>query len=286
MRKLYLYISLIPFFLFSQTATLEVDTSQLRIGEHFRLKIKVHDVQLDSVLWPQNVQILENFDLIDQLPSSLYLEGDTYAYKEYIFTSFDTGRFVIDSIPIMYGLKDSLFTESLAIHYLATPIDTTNHFFDIKPPKKIPFLIKELLRFIPFIILFLVILFSILIYLKYLKKRNLKNLPVKIPSIPIDIYFLDKLDSLEKKSYLTQNRHKDFYTELSEIFRGYLEMRFNIPALESSTYDLKVLLKSQSIKEKWLSDFFRNNDLVKFAKGIPSEKDRIYKIHVFFIYLI
>ena len=56
-----------------------------------------------------------------------------------------TGRFVIDSIPIMYGLKDSLFTESLAIHYLATPIDTTNQFFDIKPPKKIPFLIKELL---------------------------------------------------------------------------------------------------------------------------------------------
>ena len=52
MSKLYIYISLIPFFLFSQTATLEVDTSQLRIGEHFRLKIKVHDVQLDSISTP------------------------------------------------------------------------------------------------------------------------------------------------------------------------------------------------------------------------------------------
>ena len=62
---------------------------------------------------------------------------------------------------------------------------------------------------------------------------------------------------------------------MSEIFRGYLELRFNIPALESSTYELKDLLSNLKIKEKWLGHFFRNNDIVKFAKGIPSKKDSL-----------
>ena len=50
-------------------------------------------------------------------------------------------------------------------------------------------------------------------------------------------------------------------------------MRFHIAALESSTYELKGLLSKLKIKEKWLSSFFRNNDIVKFAKGIPSKKE-------------
>ena len=64
-------------------------------------------------------------------------------------------------------------------------------------------------------------------------------------------------------------------SELSEIFRGYLELRFNIPALESSTHELKGLLNNLKIKEKWFTNFFRNNDIVKFAKGIPSKKESV-----------
>ena len=60
---------------------------------------------------------------------------------------------------------------------------------------------------------------------------------------------------------------------MSEIFRGYLELRFQIPALESSTHELKGLLHNLKISENWLNPFFRNNDIVKFAKGIPSDDD-------------
>ena len=60
---------------------------------------------------------------------------------------------------------------------------------------------------------------------------------------------------------------------MSEIFRGYLELRFNIPALESSTYELKLFIQDLSINESWINMFLRNSDIVKFAKGIPLDKD-------------
>ena len=61
--------------------------------------------------------------------------------------------------------------------------------------------------------------------------------------------------------------------DLEKIFRGYLEMRFDILALESDTSDLKLLLSDINIQEEWFNKFLRNCDIVKFAKGVPSNQE-------------
>ena len=269
----YIYIFFFSLSVFSQNVIVEVDTNYLRIGEQFNLKLKVYGLDKDKIVWPDSSFFSKGLEVIDHFPASLHAKGDTYSYKNYRFTSFDTGTFYIDSVLVTSMLNDSLFSNTLQINFLSTPIDTTNQFFDIKPPKKIPFLVTELLIYAPYLLLFIFIILCLFLLNKYLTSKTTIDKPILEPSIPIDLYFLNKIIELEKNNYLDAKKYKDFYTELSEIFRGYLELRFQIPALESSTHELKGLLHNLKISENWLNPFFRNNDIVKFAKGIPSDDD-------------
>ena len=273
MKIFLIYILLFPLFIFSQNAILETDTNYIRIGEHFNLNIKVYGLEDDSIIWPNNDSIFHQFELLNSSISSILLENDTHVVHNYLLTSFDTGKFTIPSFCVYKSLIDSLITKPLDIHVLSIPLDTANQFFDIKPPKNIPLLARELVAYILYVLLFLLFVICVVFLIKYLIRKQVPNLVDLKPAIPIDVYFLNALNDLEAKEYLKEEKYKDFYTELSEIFRGYLEMRFHIAALESSTHELKGLLSDLNIKDKWLSSFFRNNDIVKFAKGIPSKKE-------------
>tara|TARA_Y100001968_G_C19411868_1_gene746750 strand:+ start:575 stop:1498 length:924 start_codon:yes stop_codon:yes gene_type:complete len=290
MRRLYIYILLLSFNLFSQNVTLEVDTVNLRIGEQFHAVLKIHNHALNDVTLPPAKTTFNNFELINNPVLSAYSDSDTtYLYKQFLLTSFDTGQFVLNAVPVVLNNKDSIFSNSLVVNFLSVPVDTANNFFDIKPPKKIPFLARELLVYIPYLLLILFICLVSYFFFKYWNKKN-NNLSFSLqkPSVPIDVYFLARLDGLLQQDYLKNKKYKQFYTELSEIFRGYLELRFDVPALESSTYELKLFLTNLSINEDWVSAFLRESDIVKFAKGISSEKkglDFVKQIRSFIVKL-
>ena len=278
MRNIYIYILFFFLsFVFSQNAILEIDTNLLRIGEQFNLSLKVYEVDTQFVSIIQNDSLFNDIELIGQAEWQSVFEKDTYLLKNFIFTSFDTGSFIINPLSLLNASNDTIFTNSLVVDFIAMPVDTTNQFFDIKPPKEIPFLMMELLKYVPYLFLFILcvlILFGIWKYLQ--KKNNSKFKETVLPSVPLDVYFLDKLDKLLQKKYIESEKYKDFYTELSEIFRSYLEKRFNILALESSTYELKEILYQKDLYQDWLNGFFRNNDIVKFARGVPSSKESLH----------
>ena len=79
--------------------------------------------------------------------------------------------------------------------------------------------------------------------------------------------------------YLWQNNKiKEYYSELTEIVRGYIERELKVPALERTTDEIIETLtdfkSSQSIttsKEtiKKLKELLEESDLVKFAKSKP-----------------
>jgi len=262
---------------FSQNAILEIDTNLLRIGEQFNLSLKVYEVDAQVVSILQNDSLFDDIELVEQTEWQSVFEKDTYLLKNFTFTSFDTGSFIVNPLLLLNASNDTIFTNSLIVDFIAMPVDTTNQFFDIKPPKDIPFLMMELLRYIPYLFLFILcILIFFGIWKYFQKKNNSKSEETILQSVPLDIYFLDKLDKLRQKKYLESEKYKDFYTELSEIFRGYLERRFNMSALESSTYELKELLYQKNLYQDWLNGFFRNNDIVKFAKGVPSFEESLY----------
>jgi len=83
---------------------------------------------------------------------------------------------------------------------------------------------------------------------------------------------LEKIQLLRDKELWQQGKIKEYQSELTYIVREYLEERFEIQALESTTVEIVQELKQKDITEDHkaeLTDMFRMADMVKFAKATP-----------------
>jgi activator of HSP90 ATPase len=80
------------------------------------------------------------------------------------------------------------------------------------------------------------------------------------------------LNALKEEKLWQQGAYKAYHIQLSDIIREYLENRFDIPVMESTTDEIKHLLRQKNL-EKSLRDqvisALRISDLAKFAKAIP-----------------
>ena len=272
MKQLYI-LFFVSLSLFSQNIVLDVDTNLLRIGEQFNVTMNYFSIDSLDINLNQAEDLFDEFEVLKESGLEKVFDIDTFFYKNYLLTSFDTGIFILSPKIITQQNLDTLSVNPISITFLPVKLDSANKFFDIKPPKDVPFKLKELLSYkYVFLILLLILLISYFAYKYVFKTSNIEE-NREVIKIPIDIYYLNKIKELSSKKYLEEDKFQLYYTRLSEILRGYLEHRFDIPALESSTYDLKLLLKTIHINEEWLNDFLRDGDLVKFAKGLPSKKD-------------
>jgi len=151
-------------------------------------------------------------------------------------------------------------------------IDSSADIRDIREPRHAPFTFREAL---PWIIITLVITGLVYFVLYYLKKRKKAEpifRPSPKPNIPPYQLALDTLDTLKRKK-LWQNGHlKEYYTELTDIVRTYIEGQFHIQALESTTdeilEDIIPVVRNDQARQK-LQESLLLADLVKFAKEKP-----------------
>src|SRR5690606_33163235 len=86
------------------------------------------------------------------------------------------------------------------------------------------------------------------------------------------------LKKLEEKQLIEKGAIKDYYSELTDIARTYLEEAVKIPAMENTTAELIENLKLTAIKRNLafsdemissLEKVLKQADLVKFAKSKP-----------------
>ena len=254
MKQLYI-LFFVSLSLFSQNIVLDVDTNLLRIGEQFNVTMNYFSIDSLDINLNQAEDLFDEFEVLKESGLEKMFDIDTFFYKNYLLTSFDTGIFILSPKIITQQNLDTLSVNPISITFLPVKLDSANKFFDIKPPKDVPFKLKELLGYkYVFLILLLILLIFYFAYKYVFKTPNIEE-NREVIKIPIDIYYLNKIKELSSKKYLEEDKFQLYYTRLSEILRGYLEHRFDIPALESSTYDLKLLLKNININEEWLNDF-------------------------------
>ena len=98
----------------------------------------------------------------------------------------------------------------------------------------------------------------------------------KVPPEKAHEKALRLLKELEARQLWQSGRIKEYYSELSDIVRIYLEERFSIPAMEQTTDELLALLKKQNDSRTELRKarpelklILRTADLAKFAKANP-----------------
>ena len=118
--------------------------------------------------------------------------------------------------------------------------------------------------------------------LKKIKRKERKEIEMVVPDIPPHITALKKLRELEERKSWAKGEAKSFHVQLSEIVRTYIDARFSISSLESTTREaagqIDLLDISQSDKSNLISAL-RLGDKIKFAKHTARIDDHIKVIN-------
>jgi hypothetical protein len=196
---------------------------------------------------------------------------------DYLVTSFDSGLYYIPPIKIQAG-ADTIESNYLGLKIMTYDVDTVKkEFYDIKGVQKPPFVLSDyLFEFMLFLLVYGLILFFIWLYLK--KKYNIVGEVQSSPEdfMPPHVVAIMELDRLRTAKIWKLGKNKEYYTELTDILRKYIERRFQINALEMTSDEILSLFKgdktTQSVYQN-LMQILRLSDLVKFAKIEPTESD-------------
>jgi hypothetical protein len=259
-----------------------VDTSNITIGDRITYTLSIDHVDTMRVEKPGEGVHLGQFEIKDyKIYDPVRQEGRILEKVEYVISVFDTGTFVIPPFPVAYFPTDSLgdykLIEASAITiYVESVIqDEERQLRDVKPPIDIPYD-----YFLLFSVISSIILIGALVYLGYrlYLKRKETGYFIKAPEPPRPAHevALESLEKLLKKDLLSDGLIKEFYSDISEIIRRYIEGRYFIPALEETSREILVELNGQDISEEMLlkaKESLELSDLVKFAKYKPSDEE-------------
>jgi hypothetical protein len=279
------------------TAKAKLDSAHILIGDYLNVHLEVTAPKGKSISVPQfNEKLWKEFELpFDWISNSKFdtlFTNDTYALKQTItITAFDTGQFVFPTIPVFDTDSQIVAqTNPLFFEVATVAVDTTAAIKDIKDISKIYFSFHELWLYLKEYALFILVGLSItglIIYAvwRYIKKKRLeKPLPATKPKPKIKphIIALKELEKLRQKKLCEQGRTKEYYSELIDIIRIYIDEQWSVGAMEMVTSEIMDALKNTEIHEDLLKKFYQVStiaDLVKFAKytPLPTDHDIAFK---------
>ncbi len=274
--KYYLLFLLISMSLFAQKQVeTKIDVKKNKIGAQFNLTYKTTVDTASKVVFPT----LKNFGKMEVIRSYVVdtiKNGARYELiKKYGVTQFDSGKYVIPSLKILINNK-AFATDSILVEVADVKVDTLKQkLFDIKPIAESEFQLSNFWKY--FLILLLILVLGTLTYWLIKKYKNKQVEEVEELKSPIERATI-LLKNLEKKELWQKGAVKEYYSELTDIARNYIEEAIEIPAMESTTSELIIALRAASIKKKMmvstdtlenLERVLKQADLVKFAKSRP-----------------
>ena len=269
-------LTLLSFPLFSQTFSIELDKDSMLIGDHFTLNMTLQLNGGEMGYFPQLIDSAMTFDSIQAYPVDTIGNG---IQQKIVLTQFEAGIYEISHLPALVqrsnGTLDTLKSNTAMLYVGGIDVDTTQAFKPIKTVKSIPFPWKDFFKKLAlWLIPILVVLALIVWYI--LRKRDVKLFKEK-PKTELDYYHeaIDKLQTLENKKLWQNDQVKEYYLGLSEILREYLEGRFGIQAMESTTDEINDTLILQDNLKLKLREVLAQADLAKFAKFKPLGDENI-----------
>ncbi len=259
-------------------ATAGIDSTNILLGDQVKLFLEIEHPDNVEVIFP-NVPdtLVEYIEVLGRSEKDTVGPDDENFQKQiqsFLITSFDSGSYRIPPFWFKINLDgrlDSIPTNSVTLNVYSMEIDTTRGPTDIKYPYDAPVTLKEVIPYILGTILILAILFFIF----YAIKRKKNNQPIfvipKKPKEPAHIVALRELDRIKQEKLWKQGKTKQYYSEVTETLRKYIEDRFEIPAMEQTSDETldsfkyrRDLLKEKTFEN--LNKIFKLADLAKFAK--------------------
>jgi len=291
MKKLLFIISLLITFYPGKGVGQEVspiarfDTTDILIGDQIDLNISF-TMPLDyRVLWPHYKDTLtRNIEIVSMTAVDTLInesENIVEMLQSLTVTSFDSGYYYVPPIKFQYQpIDDTVFTEAstiplyLKVHTME--VDTTQAIKPIKPPLGAPLTFREILPWLLAGLGTLIVIFlATYTYIRWKKNKPLFRIRPKI-ILPPHVVAMNGLENLKGKKLWQAGKVKDYYTELTDILRNYIEDRYDVTAVEMTTEEILEGLKNTDAPKKSVDQLARTlvlADLVKFAKENPQPLD-------------
>lgn len=256
-----------------------IDKDSIHAGQPIDYTLKVNIPKDYIIDWTnindtlsKNIEILSKGDVTELQVN----DNDLIVSRSLKITTFDTGYVEIPGIDIRYSksVDDTnsytCRTNLIDIYVQGASIDTTASYRDIKEPIKQNFTFEESLPYVSGAFILAGIILLTIFIIRHFRKNQENEVEEKKPNIPAIITARERLSKLKEANMWQTGLLKEYYTELTNIVREYLEGQFNIEAIEMTSDEIltevkKIELDSNTFNK--LQETLITADLVKFAKA-------------------
>ena len=250
---------------------LDLNTSKIRIGEQINVKITVNET--DNVILPK-LELKPGLEIVDSTKVDTL---DNMLIRKYVITGFDSGAYYIPQQQIFIR-NQAYLTDSILVNVATVKVDTTQvKKYPIKNIQEEPYVFDDFKLYFYLLLAALSIIGFWIYYFVIRKKKPVEEKPTYRTLPPLE-EAMHHLKALDEKLLWQNNQVKEYYSELTDIIRTYIEKELQIPALERTSDEIiamlndfhhaETVLTSKEIIEK-LRQLFKEADLVKFAKSKP-----------------
>ncbi|MFT4071305.1 MAG: hypothetical protein QM654_05210 [Dysgonamonadaceae bacterium] len=282
------------------TVNVTVEPAEIKIGQQAILSVKAFVPKGHQVTFPVfKGKLVEGIEVLGMMkPDTLRDNQVMTITQKYILTSFDSTLYHVDYIPVLDG-KDTLRSNGFGLKVSSVQLsDSTMQYLaqikgqkeksldfeklkirDIKDILSAPFVWTDFLIYF-LIALLIVILLGLIVALIYLYRRKKQKGYFFKPAVvlPPHVLALKALDEIKSKKIWQQGLEKEYFTELTDTLREYIEDRYGVNSFEKTSDEiiasLRLVADVDSPVES-LKQILKLADLVKFAKyhPLPDEND-------------
>lgn len=254
-----------------------IDKRDILIGQqlHFHVQTSMPD-NVYRLTWFSIPDSFGRFEVITKSKiDSSSGNGNLSFAQTLTLTNFDSGRRVIPRMSFKLETLDgdssfNMYTDSIAVNVLYSPLDSIQPFHDIKTIIEV----KKEWAWWTWVLLGVAILLLIawIIFLvKFLQKKKDKADLFSYKLSPYD-EAMQSLSALQKEQLIEKHKEKTFHTTLTDIFKRYLSRKTNSYKLHFTTDEILMELNDYGISKQQIAEFancLRLGNAVKFAQYIP-----------------
>ncbi len=262
-----------------------LDSTKIRIGEQVKLDLYVSYSAKQNNLkiqWPNIADTITDkievisVSVIDTTSPDKSNPDIIQQHQQITISAYDSGYFAIPGFKFFINndSTNAFYSQSLFLEVHTVPTDSSiTKTKDIKPPFAEAFNWKWYSKYFYWgFSLLVIIILIILITIYFTKKNKIVVLKSEKPKIPAHIIALQSLEKIKNEQIWKEEKTKEYYSSISDTIRLYIEERFKVNALESTTAEIMKAFRSQVVdkesKDK-LQQLLMLSDLVKFAKQFP-----------------